>query len=91
MVVREFIKYLYGCSYRFGNPGKNQYIDIGGPARSKARAQPSTVAPDVSTSSTKDQAASCHYRFALWGHAKGTLDVLRTLRAAEGQLAARSA
>jgi hypothetical protein len=41
---------LYGAAHRRHNPGNNQHGNLRRPARSKARAQVSTVEPEVSTS-----------------------------------------
>src|SRR5262245_62314781 len=59
------------------------------PARSSARAQASTVAPDVSTSSTSRSLRPRHLGLAFGRHAEGTLDILRAFGLAEPDLLRR--
>ena len=68
---------------------KTSTSTLAAPARSNARAQPSTVAPEVSTSSTRTSRRPATAALPSCGHAEGALDVGGALGARQTDLLGR--
>ena len=66
---------LYGRSCRLGNPGKDQYVDVGGAGAQQRAHTAVDGCPRRQHVIDQNQAAAGHGGLAVTGHTKRALDI----------------